>query len=116
MISGMAVQARAVRETNLPLGLLIGDQDGVCVDEHGYYYIDARGLLPGEVLRKVLTIQNLEQNGATPEAGIPYAVSMTSEPLFSTGPIDLLDMVHMTILLEGELVYDGKVRGDGAPI
>jgi len=115
MISGMAVQAGAVRETQLPQGLLIGDQDGVCVNAHGYYYIDARDLLPGEVVRKVLTIQNLEQRERSAEAGIPFIVSLTAEPLLSTGPIDLLDLVHMTIRLEGELVYDGKVRGDGTP-
>ena len=115
MISGMAVQASAVKEVDLPHGLLIGDQDGIAVDEHGYYYIDARGLLPGEVVRKVLTVQNLEYDNPTPESKVAYIITLAAEPLFSRGPVDLLDKVHMEIKLEGKIIYDGKVRGDGTP-
>jgi len=115
MISGMAVQAGAVNETVLPRGLLIGDQDGISADEHGYYYIDWRGLLPGDVARKTLTIHNLEMGHENPESIIPYTVFLLSEPLFSRGPIDLLDRVHLTLRLEGKVIYDGRVYGDGKP-
>jgi len=115
MISGMAVSASAVKETDFPRGLLIGDQDGISVDEHGYYYIDWRGLLPGEVARKTLTIHNLEMGHENPESIIPYTVFLSSEPLFSRGPIDLLDRVHLLMKLEGKVIYDGRVYGDGTP-
>lgn len=115
MVSGMAVRAGAVKDTELPHGILIGDQDGISVDRYGYYYIDIRGLLPGENYRKTLTIQNLETNGRNPESQIAYTVTLASEPLFARGPVNLLDKVHMTIKLNGETIYDGRVRGDGTP-
>ena len=115
MISGMAVRAGAASETRLPEGVLIGDQDGIHADGNGLYYIDARGLMPGDVIHKVITIQNLSHNDTTPEAKIPYTVTMMTEPLSTTGPVDLLDKVHLTIKLEGQVVYDGRSRGDGTP-
>jgi len=115
MVSGMAVRATAASEKRLPEGFLIGDQDGINVDSHGYYYIDARGLMPGDVIRKTLTIQNLSQNDATPEGKIPYTLVMTAEPVYSRGPVDLLDKVHLNMCLDGTDVYDGRSRGDGTP-
>ena len=115
MVSGMAVRAGAASDTRLPEGFLIGDQDGVNADAYGYYYIDARSLLPGDVIRKTLTIQNLSQSDPTPQGKIPYTLVMTAEPLFSRGPIDLLDTVHLNMQLDGDTVYDGRSRGDGTP-
>jgi len=115
MISGMAVRAGAANETQLPEGFLIGDADGINVDSDGYYYIDCRGLMPGDVIHKVITIQNLEHDDPTPEAKIPYTLVMSSEPVIVSGPVDLLDRVHMTLKLDGEVVYDGRTRGDGEP-
>ena len=116
MVSGMAVTASAAGGTELlPPGLLIGDQDGISVDAHGYYYLDVRGLMPGDVVRKTVTIQNLSHGDPGPEGKLPYSLSMTSEPLLSTGPVDLLDKVNLTLKLDGRVVYDGRVRGDGTP-
>ncbi|MCL2301128.1 MAG: hypothetical protein FWC27_13380 [Firmicutes bacterium] len=115
MISGMAVRAGAAETTQLPAGMLIGDQDGIHADAHGVYYIDARGLMPGDVIHKVITIQNLSQNDTAAEAKIPYTVSMMTEPLLTRGPVDLLDKVRLTIKLEGQVIYDGRSRGDGPP-
>jgi len=133
MFSGMAARAGAageppqpseeswttreprVIESQLPEGFLIGDQDGIKVDGDGHYYIDLRGLLPGDEFRKTLTIQNLSQNDNTPEGKVPYTLVMSAEPVMTEGPIDLLDKVHLTMKLEGEVVYEGPTRGDGSP-
>jgi hypothetical protein len=111
----MASAAAEAAVTNLPAGILIGDQEGIRVDVHGYYYIDARGLSPGDVIRKTVTILNFSQNDRSPEGKLPYALSMTAEPLFSSGPVDLLDETHLTIQLDGQTIYDGPCRGDGNP-
>jgi hypothetical protein len=110
-----AAASVAPTTTNLPGGILIGDQEGIHADKHGYYYIDARNLHPGDVIHKVVTVQNLEGNDLTPEGKIPYTMSMTSEPLFSLGPVDLLDATHLTIKLDGKIIYDGTCRGNGTP-
>jgi hypothetical protein len=116
VISGsVSVSAAESTTTNLPAGILIGDQDGIHVDAHGYYYIDARGLKPGDVITKTVTLQNLEHNDRTPEGKVPYTLSMTAEPLFSRGPVDLLDATHLTIKLDGRIIYDGTCRGNGNP-
>ncbi|MDR0813720.1 MAG: hypothetical protein LBO63_06965 [Oscillospiraceae bacterium] len=115
VISGtLTARAAETVTRELPAGILIGDQDGIHVDAHGYYYIDARKLKPGEVIHKIITIENLEYNDPTPEAKIPYVVTMMAEPVMSKGPVDLLN-TRCVIKLDGKIVYDGTVRGDGTP-
>jgi LPXTG-motif cell wall-anchored protein len=103
VFSGTAANAAAGA---LPPGLLIGDQNGIYVDRYGDYFINAVGLRPGEVLIKTLTIRNTEQ-------AAPFSLSMTAQPLESTGPIDLLDKVRLELALDGQPLYSGRLRGDG---
>ena len=110
-----ATVLRAAAAVSLPSGVLIGDQDGIRVDAQGNYYIDARGLNPGDVIHKTVTIQNLSQNDSTPEGKVPYMITMTAEALLSQGPVDLLDKVQLVLKLDGRTIYTGRVRGNGAP-
>ena len=103
VFSGTTAQAAAAT-TDLPAGMLIGDQDGIVVPVEGDYFIDADDLKAGDVITKRLTIRNTEP--------YPYSVSMTAEPLEELGPIELLDEVHCTLAMEGTVLYDGRVRGD----
>ena len=115
VISGTTVGAVPATTRNLPAGILIGDQDGIYVDANGYYYIEACDLNPGDVNYKKITVQNLSQNDRTPEGKVPYVLSMTAEPLFFSGPVNLFDETNLIITLDGKLVYDGSCRGDGNP-
>jgi len=101
VFSGTVAHAAA---TNLPAGMLIGDQYGITVGVDGAYFIDWDGIEASDTLTKSLTILNTE----------PYAfkVSMTAEPLEETGPLQLLDEIHLTLKLDGRILYDGRVRGD----
>ena len=98
--------------TNLPNSFLIGDSDGIKVGVDGVYYIEALGVVPGDVFTKKLTIQNLDMTGDTPESAVPYTLVMGAEPLFQVGPVDLLDVVHLELKLDGQVIYSGRVRGD----
>ena len=98
--------------TNLPHSFLIGDSEGIRVGVDGLYYIHAKGVVPGDVFTKRLTIQNLEMAGDTRESEIPYTLTMRAEPLFSMGPVDLLDVVHLELKLDGQILYSGRCRGD----
>jgi hypothetical protein len=102
-------------QTSLPAGILVGDEHGIGVDNDGYYYIDARELKPGDVIQKTLTLQNLSQSNQTTEGKAPYHLTMTSEPLYTKGPVDLLDKVELTLVLDGKTVYKGPSRGNGSP-
>jgi len=95
--------------TNLPDSFLIGDADGIRVGVDGVYYIHAVGVVPGDVFTKRLTIQNLDQGS---ESYLPYTLAMRAEPLFSNGPVDLLDVVDLELKLDGRVIYSGRVRGD----
>ena len=108
VFSGASLQALAA-ETNLPDSFLIGDQDGIQVDVDGTYYIEA-DVFPGDVIKKKLTIQNLDQGRA--ESSIPYVLSMLAEPMDETGPLKLLDEVEMELKLDGRVIYDGRTRGN----
>ena len=98
-------------QTSLPAGILIGDEHGIGVDNDGYYYIDAKGLKPGDVIEKTLTLQNMSQSDQTTEGKSPYTLTMTSEPLLTKGPEDLLDKVALTLELNGKTIYQGPSRG-----
>jgi hypothetical protein len=110
----MGVFAEPTTTTNLPAGILVGDQDGLNADEHGYYYIDCRGLVAGQVIHKTITLANYSQNDTTREGKIPYVLSMTAEPVSTEGPNDLLD-TQVVMKLDGKVIYQGSVRGDGTP-
>ena len=110
VFSGASLQALAT-ETNLPDSFLIGDQNGVQVGVDGTYYIEA-DVMPGDVITKKLTIQNLDRG--RPESDIPYVLSMLAEPLDETGPLKLLDEVHMEFKLDGKEIYSGLARGNAA--
>jgi len=114
VISGTAASAAPAATTTLPAGILIGDSDGIKADRNGYYYIDARGLKPNDVITKVITIENqavINDN----DGELPYTLTMSTEPLFANGPEDLLDKVHLTLKLDGRVIYTGPCRGNGEP-
>jgi len=103
----------AARTTGLPSSFLIGDSDGIRVGVDGVYFIEALGIVPGDVFTKRLTIQNLDMSvTAPPESEIPYTLAMRAEPLFNTGPVDLLDVIDLELKLEGQSIYTGRLRGD----
>jgi len=108
MLSAVAISGTTVRvsaaATDLPAGVLIGDQEGIKVSVDGEYFIDWVGLEAGDTLTKTLTIRNLE----------PYAykISMAAEPMEETGPLSLLKEVDVQLVLDGQELYNGRVKGD----
>ena len=101
VFSGMTASAAAT--TDLPAGLLIGDNSGIKAGVDGTYFIDAPNVQPGDVITKTLTILNTEPYS--------YAVTMTVLPLTETGPVALLDEVTLKLTMDGKILYDGRVRG-----
>ena len=102
-------------QTELPAGILIGDENGIHVDQSGYYHIDARNLRPGDIVHKTLILQNMTHSDQNQENKAPYHLSMTAEPLTAQGPVDLLDKVSLTLALDGKIIYQGPSRGNGFP-
>jgi hypothetical protein len=87
---------------------LIADDSGLEADQEGQYYIDVRDLQPGEIIHKRLTIRNLDRD-------TPFDLGLTAEEVSWSGPIDLLREVQLTLSLEGQVVYQGRLAGDEGP-
>lgn len=104
LVIGSGTTANVLAE-NLPTGFLIGDHDGIHVTRDGAYFIDAVDLRPGDVITKKLTIRNTERD-------LPFRLTMSAQPLFATGPVDLLKRVDLEIRLDGKLIYEGIIQGD----
>lgn len=93
----------------LPDGLIIGDDEGIRVTRDGEYFIQARGLRPGDVVRKLITIQNTQQDDSE------YQLYLQVQPLETTGPANLLDDTQLRLSMGGKVLYEGRTRGDSGP-
>jgi hypothetical protein len=109
--AGSPTVARAAQDSMLPPGLVISDQSGISANAHGEYYIAALGLMPGDVIKKTVTIQNLEISG-NPQADIPFSLSLRAEQISKDGPLDLFEEVSLELKLDGNVIYTGNSRGD----
>ncbi|MDR1449196.1 MAG: hypothetical protein LBI84_03160 [Propionibacteriaceae bacterium] len=89
----------------LPPGVVIADQNGLAANLEGEYFINVTDLKPGDIVTKQITIRNLYPDAA-------FDLTLRAEPIQTTGPLDLLDLVHLTLRLDGETLYDGRLYGD----
>jgi len=103
VISGTAVLAA---QTNLPNGFVIKDSDGTYVGIDGKYLIYADHIMPGDVITKTITIFNLKGGK------IPFKLSMMAEQGLVSGPVSLLDTITLTVMMDDEALYHGRLRGD----
>ena len=100
--------ASFAKGSDLPDGFCIGDENGISVTNENGYFMNVDHMMPGDVFTRTLTLQNLEQGEP------PYTLRMTAEPLETTGPVDWLDNLYLLLTLDGEEIYAGRLRGDGA--
>ena len=96
-------------QPNLPKGFIISDSTGVNVEADGKYSIHIDNIIPGEIIIKTITVHNLERSR------IPFILSMMAEPENVSGPVNLLDAMTLTITMDGNTLYHGRLRGDEGP-
>lgn len=93
----------------LPEKLTITDSDGNTVNsETGEYFFCVENMTPGEIYSKTISIMNLREDKA-------YRIYFYAEPLDSAGEIPLEEECKAVFSLNGELIYEGKVTGEGEP-
>lgn len=90
----------------IPEGLYVMDEDGKSISQNGEYCVDISKMRSGETYTKVLSIQNLIDT--------PYTLTMSAAPISSEGNLDLEEYTNIKLYLDGELIYDGKVTGEGS--
>lgn len=89
----------------LPEGIYIMDSDGNKASEDGSYYVDIRDMKPNVVYTKTISLQNLIDT--------PYTLTMSASAISKGGNLDLENNTNVKLFLDNELVYDGKVTGEG---
>ncbi len=104
-LSASAVNLPEGSVKGIPEGLYVMDENGNSVPQNGEYYIDISDMQAGETYTKVLSIQNLIDT--------PYTLTMSAAPISSEGNLNLEKYTNIKIYLDGELIYNGKVTGEG---
>ena len=92
-------------ESNLPPGIVAGDDQGIKIKNDGQYLVDIRDVAPGKKWSTKITIINIEKD-------IPYLLTMNiSKPTLVKGSLDLSKAIQMTLIYEGKEVYKGPLSG-----
>lgn len=95
----------ASSESNLPPGIVAGDDQGIKIKNDGQYLVDIRDVAPGKKWSTKITIINIEKD-------IPYHLTMNiSKPTMVNGSLDLSKAIQMTLMYEGKEVYKGPLSG-----
>ncbi|EOL49307.1 hypothetical protein [Enterococcus caccae] len=92
-------------ESNLPPGMVVGDDQGIKIKNDGQYLVDIRDVAPGKKWSTKITIINIEKD-------TPYHLTMNiSKPTMIEGTLDLSQEIQMTLIYEGKEVYKGPLSG-----
>lgn len=92
------------RAQELPSSLLIGDNEGIKVQNNGEYFVNVTDVMPGKSWYKKLTIQNTEKD-------VPYSLTLQISPAKVSGILDLSKAIQMKLTYEGKIVYEGPASG-----
>lgn len=107
-ISVSAAKLKIGSVEGLPEKLVVLDDRGQSVSENGEYFFEVEDMKAGETYTKNIQLMNLREDAT-------YAIFFNAEPLESHGEIDLEEECKCDIRLNDNLVYTGKVTGEGNP-
>lgn len=94
-------------EDVLPPGLVIGDESGIYASSTGDYFVDLPEVMPGDVYTKEITIRSLDVEE-------PFELGLLVSEESATGSIDFNQHITLTLELDGTLLYQGPLLGDGS--
>lgn len=97
-------------ETNLPPGIVAGDDQGIKIKNDGQYLVDVRDAAPGKKWSTKITIINIEKD-------VPYHLTMSvSKPTMIEGSLDLSEAIQMTLFYDGKEIYKGPLSGNNKTV
>ena len=94
-----------VNASELPPGVVVGDDNGIKAQADGKYFIEHNNIKPGMTFEKNITISNYGQEET------PFDLKMTMKKDQVTGDINLLEAITVTLVLEGKEIYKGDLTG-----
>lgn len=92
----------------LPEKLVVLDDSGKSVSENGDYYFEVEDMENGKTYVKNIQIMNLREGKA-------YHIYFSADPIAKYGDIDLENECECIAYLEDQIIYKGKVTGEGDP-
>ena len=111
LCTGLSVSADELSPATvagLPDKLVVLDDKGRSVSENNEYCFEVENMTVEEVYSKNIQIMNLREDAS-------YNVYFNAEPIAKFGDIDLEEECEMKLFLDNELIYHGKVTGEGQP-
>ncbi len=107
-VTAFADELRAGTVAGLPEKLVVLDDKGNSVSENGEYYFEVEGMKASEHYIKKIQIMNLREDAS-------YHIDFRAEPISKYGEIDLEEECNCVITLGDNIIYEGKVTGEGTP-
>ena len=107
-VTAFADELRAGTVAGLPEKLVVLDDKGNSVSENGEYYFEVEGMQAFEHYVKKIQIMNLREDAS-------YHIDFRAEPISKSGEIDLEEECNCVITLGDNVIYEGKVTGEGTP-
>ena len=92
----------------LPEKLVVLDDNGQSVSENGEYFFSVEDMQQSEIYTKKIQIMNLREDAK-------YKITFRAQPIEHSGDFNLEDECRCDIYLDEDLVYTGKVTGEGTP-
>jgi len=111
LCTGLSVSADELSPATvagLPDKLVVLDDKGRSISANNEYCFEVENMTVGEVYKKNIQIMNLREDAS-------YNVYFNAEPISKFGDIDLEEECEMKLFLDNELIYQGKVTGEGTP-
>ncbi len=91
--------------SELPPGVIVGDDSGIKADVNGKYFIEHTDIKPGLTFTKDITISNYSQEKE------PFDLRLDMESDTVEGALNLLEAINVTLELEGKQIYEGTLSG-----
>ncbi len=107
-ITAYADELRAGTVAGMPEKLVVLDDRGRSVSENGEYYFEVLDMKESELYTKNIQILNLREDAS-------YRIYLNAQSVSSTGEIKLDEECECKIFMSDNLIYSGKVTGEGNP-
>ena len=107
-VTAFADELRAGTVAGLPEKLVVLDDKGNSVSENGEYFFLVENMNASEHYTKKIQIMNLREDAS-------YHIDFRAEKISSEGVIDLENECNCVISLDNNVIYEGKVTGEGTP-
>lgn len=100
----------------LPPGFLVGDDTGFQAGTDGEYFIVNNDITPGQTFSREITLSNYSKEDGSFDIKLVMNPADETHTPKTSGEINLLEAVYVTLTYQGKVIYQGTIDGNGTPI